>query len=121
MPPDLAAVVPPGLDLGPVDFTHPLIAWGTARFVTFLLVFCRLAGLMTVGPVFGTPVVPPNVRVLLALAAAAVVTPAISGRSAETFASLDRNGDGRLVAEELPGAVLDSLAARDAACWRRRE
>ena len=94
------------------DLSHPLIAWGTARFVAFLLVFFRVAGLMTVGPVFGTPVVPANVRVLLALAAAAVVAPALPGRSAETFRALDTNGDGRLIAEELPAPVLDSLLAR---------
>ncbi|NNJ27653.1 flagellar biosynthetic protein FliR [Alienimonas chondri] len=102
----------PEFALGETDFTHPLIAWGTARFVAFLLVFCRVAGLMTVGPVFGTPVVPPNVRVLLALATALVITPALSGRSAETFHGLDRDGDDRLVADELPGPVLDSLASR---------
>ena len=101
---DLAAAVP--------DFSHPLIAWGTGRFVGFLLVFCRVAGLMTVGPVFGTPVVPPNVRVLLALAAAAVVAPALPGRSADTFRSLDGNRDGRLSGGEIPVPVLDSLAAR---------
>jgi len=100
--------------LSSVDFTHPLIAWGTARFVAFLLVFFRVAGLMTVGPVFGTPVVPPNVRVLLAIAAAAVITPALAGRSVETFHALDRNGDGRLIGEELPGPLLDSLASRGA-------
>ena len=95
-----------------VDFTHPLITLGTGRFMGFLLVFCRVAGLMTVGPVFGTPVVPPTVRVLLAVAAAAVIAPALPGRSAETFAALDANGDGRLIGEELPGPVRDSLAAR---------
>ncbi|QDT17625.1 flagellar biosynthetic protein FliR [Alienimonas californiensis] len=99
-------------DLPSPDFTHPLIAWGTARFVGFLLVFFRVAGLMTVGPVFGTPVVPANVRVLLAVAAAAVVAPALPGGSAEAFQALDTNGDAVLVAEELPGAVLDSLEAR---------
>ncbi|MFH5803809.1 flagellar biosynthetic protein FliR [Alienimonas sp. DA493] len=99
-------------DLPAPDFTHPLIAWGTARFVAFLLVFFRVAGLMTVGPVFGTPVVPANVRVLLAVAAAAVVAPALPGRSAEAFLTLDTDGNGVLVAEELPGAVLDSLDAR---------
>ena len=101
---DLAAAVP--------DFSHPLIAWGTGRFVGFLLVFCRVAGLMTVGPVFGTPVVPPNVRVLLALAAAAVVAPALPGRSAETFRGLDGDRDGRLSGGEIPVPVLDLLAVR---------
>ena len=93
-------------------FGHPLIAWGTARFVTFLLVFFRVAGLMTVGPVFGTPVVPPNVRVLLAVAAAFVIFPAIPARSVEAFAALGRNGDGVLIGEEIPAAVSDSFAAR---------
>ena len=93
---------------------HPLTAWATGRFVAFLLVFCRVAGLMTVGPVFGTPVVPPNVRVLLAVALALVLFPALPDRSAETFAALDADGDGVLGPAELPAAVADSLAWRGA-------
>ena len=104
MPTDLAAA---DAALG-----HPLIAWGTARFVTFLLVFFRVAGLMTVGPVFGTPVVPPNVRVLLAVAAALVIFPALPARSGEAFAALDADADGVLAGGEIPAAVADSRAWR---------
>ncbi|MEM9700978.1 MAG: flagellar biosynthetic protein FliR [Planctomycetota bacterium] len=97
------------------NFAHPLIAWGTGRFVAFLLVFFRIAGLMTVGPVFGTPVVPPNVRVLLTVAAAMVVAPALTGRTAETFHRLDRNGDAVLSGKELPAPIRDSFASRGTA------
>ena len=108
MPPDFAAAdaaISPALG-------HPLTAWATGRFVTFLLVLCRVAGLMTVGPVFGTPVVPPNVRVLLAVALALVVFPALPDRVAETFAALDADRDGVLLGDEIPAAVADSLMWR---------
>ena len=116
MPPDFAAadaLVSPALG-------HPLTAWATGRFVTFLLVLCRVAGLMTVGPVFGTPVVPPNVRVLLAVALALVVFPALPDRAAETFAALDADRDGALTGEEVPAAVADSLDVAGRSRARRR-
>ena len=108
MSPDFAAVdsaLTPAL-------SHPLTAWASGRFLTFLLVFFRVAGLMTVGPVFGTPVVPPNVRVLLAVALAVVLFPALPDRAAETFAALDADRDGVLLGGEVPPAVADSLAWR---------
>ena len=49
----------------------------TAKFFAGVLAFLRVAGLMTVGPVFGVPVVPANVRVLLSVAAALIVAPAL--------------------------------------------
>ena len=111
MPPDLAAAA----DALPPALGHPLTAWATGRFLTFLLVFCRVAGLMTVGPVFGTPVVPPNVRVLLAVALAAVLFPALPDRAAETFAALDADRDGVLRGDEIPPPVADSRAWRGTA------
>lgn len=41
----------------------------------FTLVLCRVSGLMTTAPIFGTPEVPMRVRALLAFALAVLVTP----------------------------------------------
>ena len=38
------------------------------NFYAFTLVLVRMAGLMTIGPVFGQRIVPANVRILLVLA-----------------------------------------------------
>lgn len=72
------------------------------QFYTFTLVLVRMSGLMTVGPVFGQSLVPPNVRILLVLSLSMLVTPLLSVQPQIAFQRLDANGDGRLEREELP-------------------
>jgi flagellar biosynthetic protein FliR len=73
--------------------------------VTFLLVASRIGGLVAIGPVFGHPDLPAQLRVLLVLALSVVVAPSIAAqKGGQTFARLDRDGDGRLTVEEVPAA-----------------
>jgi len=72
------------------------------KFYAFTLVLARMAGLMTIGPVFGQRIVPANIRVLLVLAMAIVITPTLSSQTAVGFRRLDADNDGRLVRAEIP-------------------
>lgn len=92
-----------------------LLAWGTLQFYAFVLVLLRMAGLLTIGPLLGQPLVPGNVRILLVLSLGFLVTPTLSARSDAGFAKLDVDGNGRLVRSEVPEALLprfDRLLAR---------
>ncbi len=61
------------------DFTlHYGLDWAMISFYSFTLVLVRISGLMIVGPVFGQPVVPINVRILLAVALSLLITPAVT-------------------------------------------
>lgn len=71
-------------------------------FARFLLVLIRLSGLMLLGPLFGQSLVPMNVRALLVLGLALIVTPALSLQIDRGFHRLDVNQDGRLTVDELP-------------------
>jgi flagellar biosynthesis protein FliR len=79
-----------------------------AQFYAFTLVVVRLSGLMIVGPIFGEKLVPANLRVLIILALAFLITPAVHDHSRLLFDKLDSNHDGRLTADEVP----ESLHAR---------
>jgi flagellar biosynthetic protein FliR len=74
------------------------------QFYAFTLVLVRLSGLMIVGPIFGQKLVPGNLRVLLVLTLAFLITPSIHDQSRLLFDRLDVNRDGRLTAEEIPEA-----------------
>jgi flagellar biosynthetic protein FliR len=74
------------------------------QFYAFTLVLVRLSGLMIVGPIFGQKLVPGNLRVLLVLTLAFLITPSIHDQSRLLFDRLDLNRDGRLTAEEIPEA-----------------
>lgn len=86
-----------------------LLALAMQHFYAFTLVLVRMAGLMTVGPVFGMPVVPRNVRVLIAVTLALLVTPTLSRQQQAGFDRLDTNRDGRLSLAEMPETVLARL------------
>ncbi|HEV3304170.1 MAG TPA: flagellar biosynthetic protein FliR [Planctomycetaceae bacterium] len=75
------------------------------QFYAFTLVLVRLSGLMIVGPIFGQRLVPGNVRVLLILTLAFLITPAVSDHSRLLFDKLDSNHDGRLTADEVPESL----------------
>jgi flagellar biosynthetic protein FliR len=84
------------------------------QFYAFTLVLIRLSGLMLIGPIFGQRLVPGNLRVLLILALAFLITPALHDHSRILFDKLDSNHDGRLTADEVP----ESLRARYDACCK---
>jgi flagellar biosynthesis protein FliR len=78
------------------------------EFYAFTLVVVRLSGLMLVGPIFGQKLVPANMRVLLILTLALLITPAVHDHSQLIFDKFDSNHDGRLTDDEVP----ESLRAR---------
>jgi flagellar biosynthetic protein FliR len=78
------------------------------QFYAFTLVLVRLSGLMMVGPIFGQRLVPGNLRVLMILALAFLITPSVHDHSRLLFDKLDSNHDDRLTADEVP----ESLRAR---------
>ncbi|QDT39044.1 flagellar biosynthetic protein FliR [Stratiformator vulcanicus] len=82
-----------------------VLDWAMGRVFVFILILIRLSGLMLIGPVFGVALVPANVRILLALSLALVITPNVVGRASVGFDRLDTNGDGVLTAEEIPESI----------------
>ena len=56
---------------------RPLVEAAMLRFYAFTLVLVRMSGLMIIGPVFGQPVVPANIRVLLVVALSVLVLPTL--------------------------------------------
>jgi flagellar biosynthetic protein FliR len=75
------------------------------QFYAFTLVLVRLSGLMIVGPIFGQRLVPGNLRVLLILTLAFLITPAVHDHSRLLFDKLDAYHDGRLTADEVPESL----------------
>jgi len=72
-------------------------------FVAFTLVAVRMSGLVSIGPMFGHPDIPLQVRVLLVLSLSLLVTPAVlSVDAGQTFRRLDRDQDGHLSEGEVP-------------------
>lgn len=71
----------------------------------FVLVLIRMSGLFLVGPLFANSAVPLNLRVLLTLALALILTPALSGHAERGFQRLDRDLNGLLTRDEMPPAL----------------
>jgi len=88
-----------------------LLDWAMAQVFLFTLILIRLSGLMLIGPVFGVGLVPVNVRVLLALSLAFVITPNVMGRANEGFDRLDIDGNGVLTSGEIPEGLDARLAS----------
>lgn len=89
-----------------LDWTRSgLLAAAMAQFFTFSLVSVRISGLMLVGPLLGQSAVPAQIRVLLVLAAALLVTPVLPNQAQRAFREFDANSDGRLVKAEVPEAL----------------
>lgn len=92
-----------------VDFSH-LLAWARGACVAFTLVVTRLSGMVVIGPVFGHPNIPLQVRVMLVLAISLVITPALlSSDQEKTFHLLDRNGDRLVTRDEVPQSLRAEL------------
>ena len=87
--------------LADVTLRHLLDA-ALLNFYTFTLVLVRVSGLMTIGPLFGQTVVPTNVRALLILTMAVLITPTLHNHTQVAFTGLDRDGDGRVTRDEVP-------------------
>jgi flagellar biosynthetic protein FliR len=86
--------------------TRLLLSAALVQFYAFTLVAIRLSGLMLVGPFFGQSVVPRNVRVMLVLTMAFVITPTLANYSRLVFDKLDANRDGVLTRDEVPQSRL---------------
>lgn len=79
--------------------------------VAFVLIVTRLTGLFLIGPVFGHPAAPIQIRVFLVLAVSLVLTPAILGMSTgKTLARYDVNADGVIDAAETPPGLAPEFA-----------
>lgn len=105
----------------PAWLMRSLVNHAQDDFVRFLLVVVRLSGLMILGPIFGQSTVPLQVRALLTLSLAFVVTPALPLQLERGFHELDRDGDGRIVAHELPGVLPARLADVQQAVFLERD
>ena len=78
----------------------------TGALIAFTLVVARLSGMVVIGPVFGHPQIPVQVRVFLVVELSIVVTPAlVVSDQQKTFHRLDRNHDEQLVLDEVPGSL----------------
>ena len=76
-----------------------------SQFYAFTLVAIRLSGLMIVGPILGQKLVPANMRVLLVITLALLITPAVFDQGRVLFEKLDANRDGILSPEEVPESL----------------
>ena len=85
---------------------HAAIFFATMNFYAFTLVLVRMAGLMTIGPIFGQKLVPGTVRALLVFTMAILITPTLSNQTERGFHRLDKNGDGKLTRAEMPSQLL---------------
>jgi flagellar biosynthesis protein FliR len=95
----------PNAALDSIDAAH-LLSWATGAFVAFTLVVTRISGMVVIGPIFGHPNIPRQVRVFLVLAMSLVVTPVLlSSDQNQTFRRLDRDSDGKLVRDEVPESL----------------
>ena len=83
-------------------FGRVLLGQLLTGFYTFTLVLLRMAGLMTIGPVFGQSLVPVNVRILLVVTLSILITPALRGQARIGFERLDADRNGQLTRDELP-------------------
>src|SRR5262249_37378895 len=95
--------------LGSIDAAH-LLSWATGAFVAFTLVVTRISGMVVIGPIFGHPNIPRQVRVFLVVAMSLVVTPVLlSSDQNQTFRRLDRDSDGKLVRDEVPESLIRQI------------
>lgn len=83
-----------------------LLRGATSVFVAFTLIVTRMSGMVVIGPIFGHPSIPVQIRVFLVLAVSLVITPSLAGSDqTRTFNLLDRNHDQLLTLEEVPGSI----------------
>src|SRR5262245_4481786 len=86
-----------------------MLRGATSAFVAFTLVVTRMSGMVVIGPVFGHPSLPLQIRAFLVLAMSIVITPALLAMDQlRTFELLDRNQNQIVTRDEIP----ESLAAQ---------
>ncbi|QDV50213.1 flagellar biosynthetic protein FliR [Gimesia fumaroli] len=100
-------VMNPLLQLAPGQ----ILQWAMLQFYAFTLVLFRLSGLMIIGPVFGQPIFPTNIRILLILCLALLITPTLHDQVIVGFYELDANQDQRLSQDEVPTHLQDRFEA----------
>jgi flagellar biosynthesis protein FliR len=96
---------PPALDRLQHLAWQALLPGAVEQFHTFILVLLRLSGLLFLGPIFGQNSVPANVRILIIMMLAMVITPTLTSQGRRGFERLDLNSDGRIVREEVPAGL----------------
>jgi|TARA_R110001592_G_scaffold27741_1_gene102266 flagellar biosynthetic protein FliR len=96
-------VMNPILQLAPGQ----LLQWAMLQFYAFTLVLVRISGLMIIGPVFGQPIFPTNIRILLILSLSLLITPTLHDQTTVGFYQLDSNQDQRLSQDEVPEHLQD--------------
>ncbi|QDU02525.1 flagellar biosynthetic protein FliR [Gimesia chilikensis] len=79
-----------------------ILQWAMLQFYAFTLVLVRISGLMIIGPVFGQPIFPTNIRVLLIVCLSILITPTLHEQVTVGFYQLDANQDHRLSQDEVP-------------------
>ena len=89
-----------------------LLGLGMTQFVAFTLVTLRIAGLMTVAPLYGNRTIPMRAKALLAITIAALLTPVLPQASAGAISQLDTNSDGRIERSEVPDLLADRFERR---------
>ncbi|WP_417389236.1 flagellar biosynthetic protein FliR [Gimesia sp.] len=96
-------VMNPILQLAPGQ----LLQWAMLQFYAFTLVLVRISGLMIIGPVFGQPIFPTNIRILLIVSLSLLITPTLHDQTTVGFYQLDINQDQRLSQDEVPEHLQD--------------
>lgn len=90
---------------------HLLFPAALAQFQTFALVLLRLSGLVLVGPLLGLSTIPTNIRALMVIFLALLVTPTLTHQAQRGFEQLDADGDGRWARHEVPAGLLPRYEA----------
>jgi flagellar biosynthetic protein FliR len=108
--------------LDPERFTpwlsRALVEAALVEYSRFLLVLIRMSGLMIIGPVFANSAVPLNLRVLLTLSLALILTPSLGRHLDRGFDQLDRDANQILTRDELPPAIQQQFDAIQPATFR---
>jgi len=65
-----------------------LLQWAMLQFYAFTLVLVRISGLMIIGPVFGQPIFPTNIRILLIVSLSLLITPTLHDQTTVGFYQL---------------------------------
>jgi flagellar biosynthetic protein FliR len=89
-----------------------LLGWGMAQFVVFSLVVLRVAGLMTIGPLYGNRTIPMRAKALLSFTLAALLTPTLPWAASQGLARLDADGNVRVERSEVPELIRERFETR---------
>ncbi len=88
-----------------------VLQWAMLQFYAFTLVVVRISGLMIIGPIFGQPIFPANIRILLVLCLSILITPTLHDQVTAGFYELDSDQNQRLSKDEVPSHLQDRFDA----------